>query len=139
MLKGNKKKLSIILRINGILMDCVSVCFASAAERGVEFYRTSLRRAIHAYYAERDFFGKLDNMADSAARWMVVGRLLEDFMKEKVECPELDECTLHLLLASGNLVNTPPHSSVYFVILLHGTFPKKLRAHIRNHRIKTNG
>jgi len=29
-------------------------------------------------------------MADSAARWMVVGRLLEDFMKEKLERPELD-------------------------------------------------
>ena len=63
---------------------------SSSAEKGVEFYRTLLRRAIRAYYAERDFFGKLDNMADSSARRMVVGRLLEDFMKEKVECPELD-------------------------------------------------
>ena len=58
---------------------------SSSAEKGVEFYRTLIRRAIHAYYAERDIFVRLDNMAEGSARWMVLGRLLEDFMKEKVE------------------------------------------------------
>ena len=53
---------------------------SASAEKGVEFYRTLTARYIRAYYAEHDFFGKLDNMADSAARdggWKASGRFYE--------------------------------------------------------------
>ena len=63
---------------------------SSSAEEGIEFARTLWRRALRVYYAEIHFYKELDNMADSSVRRMLIWKLLEDFMKGKLDCPELD-------------------------------------------------
>ena len=69
-------------------MNCISVAYLQKSV--LNFAELYYGATLRAYYAECHFFEELDNMTHSSVRRMLIRSLLEDFMKGRLECLQLD-------------------------------------------------